>query len=237
MLTKSINETDLTVDFEKAKIIYPEDKDFKINDRQICDFSQNENFVVFECMHRLLDKGYKPAHLELEPRWQVGHGASGGRADILVKNQENNPLLLIECKTAGSEFEKAWGKTKQDGDQLFSYVQQIAETQYLCLYACDLIDGEISLSQKIISHKDNEKILDQDKTLASFFKATNVKERFAVWRDIYQLEYTESGIFEGNIQPYQIGKNKYTLADDTKAIDAADKKGQIPSISHYSPKT
>ncbi len=226
MLTKSINETDLTVDFEKAKIIYPEDKGFKVNERQICNFSQNENFVMFECVHRLLDKGYKPEHLELEPKWKVGRCASGGRADILVKNQENNPLLLIECKTAGSEFEKAWGKTKQDGDQLFSYAQQIAETQYLCLYACDFTDWAISLSQKIISHKDNEKILAQDETLASFSKATNVKERFAVWRDTYQLEYTETGIFEHNIQPYKIGKNKYTLADDTKAVDATDKKGK-----------
>ena len=40
------------------------------------------------------------------------------------------------------------------------------------------------------------------------------------------MEYTEVGIFEDNIQAYQIGKNKYTLADDTKAIEAADKEGK-----------
>ena len=91
-------------------MIYPEDKGLKVNRQDTCNFSHPENFVVFECVHRLLEKGYKPEHLELEPTWQVGHGASGGRADILVKDQENNPLLIIECKTAGDEFERAWRK-------------------------------------------------------------------------------------------------------------------------------
>ena len=107
---KSIGQADLKVDFNQQLIIYPEDKGLKVNERQTCNFSQNENFVVFECVHRLLVKGYKPEHLEIEPKWQVGHGASGGRADILVKDQETNPLLIIECKTPGDEFEKAWGQ-------------------------------------------------------------------------------------------------------------------------------
>ncbi len=40
----------LKVDFEKQKLIYPEDKGLIINERQTCDFSHNENFVVFECV-------------------------------------------------------------------------------------------------------------------------------------------------------------------------------------------
>ena len=136
-------EAYLKVDFDKKELIYPEDKGLKINERQTCNFEQNENFVVFECVHRLLEKGYQPKHIELEPKWKVGRGASGGRADILVKSQEKNekgeykPLLLIECKTAGKEFEKAWKDTQQDGGQLFSYAQQIQETEFLCLYASD----------------------------------------------------------------------------------------------------
>ena len=85
---KSIGEADLKVDFNQQLIIYPEDKGFIVNRQDTCNFSQNENFVVFECVHQLLEKGYKPEHLELEPTWQVGHSASGGRADILVKDQE-----------------------------------------------------------------------------------------------------------------------------------------------------
>ena len=223
---KSIGEADLKVDFDKKSIVYPEDKGLKVNERQTCNFSQNENFVVFECVHRLLEKGYKPEHLELEPRWRVGRGASGGRADILVRDQENNPLLIIECKTAGDEFERAWKKTLQDGDQLFSYAQQIQSTQYLCLYASDFVENKIRIDHKVIAHRDNERILSQDETSRSFAEATDIEDRYAVWRETYNLEYAESGVFEDNIQAYQIGKNKYTLAEDTKPIDASDKEGK-----------
>ena len=162
----------------------------------------------------------------MKPKWKVGRGASGGRADILVKNHGNNPLLLIECKTPGDEFDKAWEKTQQDGDQLFSYAQQIAEVQYLCLYASDLIENEIRIDQRIISHSDNEEVLEHDTTLPSFKQAHNVEERFAAWQYTYKSDFIESGIFETNIQAYQIGKNNYTLAEDTKTIDAVDKEGQ-----------
>lgn len=94
-------------------------------------------------MHRLLNQGYKPEHIELEPRWQLGHGASGGRADILVKDNSNNALLIIECKTAGTEFNKAWAKTLQDGGQLLIYVQQEGTTQFVSLYASDLVDSNV----------------------------------------------------------------------------------------------
>jgi len=223
---KSIGEADLKVDFDKKEIIYPEDKGLKVSEQQTCNFSQNENFVVFECVHRLLAKGYKPEHLELEPRWRVGRGASGGRADILVRDQEKNPLLIIECKTAGNEFEKAWQKTEQDGDQLFSYAQQIRRTQYLCLYASDFVENNICIDQRIISHRDDENILVQNRTSMSFAEAADVEDRYTVWRETYQLEYAEGGIFEDNVQAYQIGKNKYSLAEDTKVIDAVDKEGK-----------
>ena len=221
---KSIGEATLKVDIDKKELIYPEG--LEVNEGHTCNFSQNENFVVFECVYQLVNKGYKPEHLELEPKWKVGHGASGGRADILVRDHENNPLLLIECKTAGEEFERAWRKTLQNGDQLFSYAQQIPQTQYLCLYASDLVDDKIRIDQRIIAHRDNEKILAQNDKLRPFADATDVDDRYAVWRDTYEREYTEAGIFEPNIQPYQIGKNKYTLENDTEPIDADDKEGQ-----------
>ena len=144
----------------------------------------------------------------------------------MVKDQEDKALLIIECKTPGDEFERAWRKTQQDGDQLFSYAQQIQQTQYLCLYASSFIDNKIRFDHKIIAHCDKGNILEQDTTLLSFTKANDVEERFAAWRDTYGLESTEVGIFEHNIQAYQIGKNNYTLADDTKTIDATDKEGK-----------
>ena len=220
---KSIGEADLKVDFGKQRLIYPEDRGLIVNQQNTCNFSQNENFVVFECVHRLLDKGYKPEHLELEPTWRIGHSASGGRADILVRDQENNPLLIIECKTAGDEFEKAWDETRQDGGQLFSYAHQDAQTQYLCLYASSFFENELDFEYKLIPHLDNPQILAEDTTQLSFEKANKAEHRFAVWRDTYKLEFTEVGIFEDNIQSYQIGKDNYTLAEDTKPVGAIDK--------------
>ena len=223
---KSIGEADLKVDFEKQRLIYPTDRDLVVHREDTCNFSQNENFVVFECVHRLLDKGYKPEHLELERPYRIGHSASGGRADILVRDQENNPLLIVECKTAGDEFEKAWDETRQDGGQLFSYAHQDAQTQYLCLYASDFFEDKLDYEYKLIPHLDNPQILAEDTTQLSFEKASKAEHRFTVWRDTYKLEFTEVGIFEENIQAYQIGKDNYTLAEDTKPIDADDKKGK-----------
>ena len=220
---KSVNAATLAVDFAKQQLIYPEAQGLVINDRTTCNFSSNENFVVFECVHRLLEKGYKPAHIELEPKWQLGHGASGGRADILVKDNAGRPLLIIECKTAGNEFKRAWNKTLQDGSQLFSYAQQISETQFLCLYASDVEAGQLSFQSHLIAHRDNPKYLDDNPQFKSFKSATDVKERFSVWRDTYKLDYRTQGLFEPNIQPYHIGKDKYSLAD-LHGISASDQQ-------------
>ena len=220
---KEIGASIIEIDFTRNEIRYPEAAGLVIHERQTCNFEANENFVVFECVHRLLEKGYEPAHIELEPKWKLGHGASGGRADILIKDNDGRPLLIIECKTSGAEFKRAWNKTLQDGDQLFSYAQQISETQFLCLYTSDLDAGAVSYTSHIIAHRDNEKYLADNPLFKSFKSVTDVKERHAVWRDTYKLDYTTRGIFEENIQPYHIGKDKYSLAD-LHAISASDQQ-------------
>ncbi len=59
-MSKTIGTATLEVDTAKGMLIYPEAQGLKINERQTCNFSSNENFVVFECVHRLLEKGYLP---------------------------------------------------------------------------------------------------------------------------------------------------------------------------------
>ena len=52
----------MSVDFAKKKLFYPATiKGGKRNDG----FDAQENFVVFECVNRLLEKGYRPEHIEL----------------------------------------------------------------------------------------------------------------------------------------------------------------------------
>lgn len=74
----------LEVDFASQQLIYPEDQGFCVNERQSCNFSANENFVVFECVYRSLAKGYKPyrtaTQVEAGPRrqrWPSGHSGQG----------------------------------------------------------------------------------------------------------------------------------------------------------------
>ena len=57
----------------KEKIIYPENKGFKVNIATTTNFSEPENFVVLECVNRLLHKGYRPENIELERAWTLGH--------------------------------------------------------------------------------------------------------------------------------------------------------------------
>ena len=53
----------MAVDFDNAKLIYPEKKGLVVNDRTTSNFSHPENFVVFEFVCRLLEKGYRPEHI------------------------------------------------------------------------------------------------------------------------------------------------------------------------------
>lgn len=103
------------VDFNAETIIYPEEKGLHIIRYSTCNFEKNENFVELDCICRLLEKGYDPAHITLEPKFKVGHGASGGWADIMVSDNAGKTLMIIECKTSGEEYEKEWKKMQYDG--------------------------------------------------------------------------------------------------------------------------
>lgn len=210
----------IMVDLKNEKIYYPQE--LKVNDKTTSNFEHPENFVVFECVDRLLSKGYMARNLELEPRWQLGRGASGGKADILVKDNHGHEYLIIECKTYGIEYDSAWNDTLSNGAQLFSYAQQVKRTNYLCLYTSNIDDGKIVYRNKIITIKDNEEYL---KTLKvskrkRFKEANDVKELYTVWKDVYNCEAEETGIFEDGIQPYKI--NKLYSYNDLKTISFED---------------
>lgn len=113
----------MAADFDNKKLYYPEG--METNDNTTTNFSHNENFVVFECVNRLMEKGYLPEDVELEPRWRLGHESkSSGKPDILIRDKNGDNLIIIECKTAGKEYRKEKANTETDGGQLFSYWQQ-----------------------------------------------------------------------------------------------------------------
>ncbi|EDB1195629.1 N-6 DNA methylase, partial [Campylobacter coli] len=183
---------------------YP--KEIKIHDKTTSNFSHPENFVVFECVHRLLEKGYKAEHLELEPKWNLGRDKKGGKADILVKDNEKNPYLIIECKTTdskNSEFIKEWNRMQEDGGQLFSYFQQEKGVKYLCLYTSDFSD-KLEYKNYIIQAYDNEEYLKEKELQNSYKKSNNNIELFKTWKESYELQYFKQGIFEANVNAYKI---------------------------------
>ena len=215
--------TELEVDCDSGAFLY-EKIGITVTTATTSNFSQPENFVVFECVCRLLEKGYRPQDIELEPEWRLGHTDKSARADIWVrtigKDRKKHSLLIIECKTAGREFNNAWRDTMEDGAQLFSYFQQERETKFLCLYTSCASAGKIISDCRLINVQDNADYL---KTLpkakrGGYASAANNKGLFAVWRDAYGRDFATRGLFEADIAPYSPGKNKYS-SDDLHELD------------------
>lgn len=197
---------EIRVNFKTKKIEYPKNKGFVVNDDTTSNFEHPENFVVLECVNRLFDKGYRPEHIELEKRWNLGHDAKGGKADICVYNKDHsNMLLIIECKTAGSEHKKALKELKEDGGQLFSYWQQERSTQWLSLYASDFVNGHVDFENFIVNCNDDENIK-KNKSAKLFEKARTVTDLFDAWNETYEKQILPKGIIFGEeSSAYQIG--------------------------------
>ncbi len=217
--TKDYKSGSIFVDFSKELIQYPEKQGLKVNEHQTCNFSQNENFVVLECVDRLLTKGYQAKDIELEPRWQVGHGASGGRADIKVSDRKKKTLFFIECKTYGEEFDKYWKRTMQNGDQLFSYAVQDRNVKHLIMYTSDYKDKKVLYLNHIISLNDNNEYLKSLKTPKSYLQSHTKEELYETWKETYKLQYETKGLFDDNINLYEIGKTKVGYNDLNEVSD------------------
>ena len=195
----------MQVDFSAKKLIFPD----AIKGRERNDgFNQNENFVVFECVNRLLEKGYRPEHIELEKEWHLGHDAKSGRADICISDTDGSMLFIVECKTWGREFEKALSNTKNDGAQLFSYWQQEQSCQWLVLYASDCKDGAIEYKAPTIDCSDDANIVllsKKDKSIKLYRDAHTASEKHIAWKETYSSQIHDNLIFSDDSIAYQIG--------------------------------
>lgn len=199
---------ELKVDFENEILIYPEENGFVVNDRTTCNFGNSENFVVFECVHRLLNKGYRPEHIELEKRWNLGRNSKGGKADICVYDTNGSDMLcIIECKTFGREYTKELVKIESDGGQLFSYWQQERSTKWLILYTSDF-NKNLSYITEGINCSDDANIVELSKKDNSIFiykNAHSVSDLFYVWKETYEKAFHGDVIFDEDTQAYNVG--------------------------------
>lgn len=197
----------LKVDLKNKKLYYPD----AIKGRERNDFfddAHKENMVVFECVNRLLEKGYRPEHIELEKEWHLGHDAKGGRADICVTDPNGKMLFIIECKTAGREYEAELRQINVDGGQLFSYWQQERGCEWLLLYASDLEDDRLSYRTDSISCIDDSNVQiarKQDSSIKVYEDAHTTEELFSVWDETYEKRLFNDVVFRDDTVAYEIG--------------------------------
>ena len=183
----------LEVDFENETINYG-DK-IKAESKTTQNFSQPENFVVLECVNRLLEKGYKPEKIVLEKTWNAGHGTSG-RLDICVTRDDGSEYLLIESKTYGKEFEKEFSRMKRDGGQLFTYFKFSNKPDIIMLYASELKGKEIVYRNEIIKIEDD-------------YRTGDVKDFYEKWNKLTK----DNGVFEEWVKPYDFESKALTIND------------------------
>ena len=229
---------DLEYNYNTGKFNYPVGLQADRNTTQ--EDYQKESYVVFVCVAQLFERGYLPQHIKLEGRNYAG--TDKGYCDILVSDNNGEPYLIIECKTANidkkeDQFRKHWARTMRDGDQLFRYFNTYRKAQYLCMYAADCPEyrkkGDIiyrlEINYHIISLVDNEEYLQTDNKLHSFQEMREQQggseDFFNVWKQTYKQDFTTRGLFEEGIDAFNIGKKSYGV-NDLKTIDeySLDKK-------------
>lgn len=183
VFSKQYNGYVLEVDFTNERFNYGDL--IKAESKTTQNFSQPENWVVFECVDRLLEKGYQPQNITLEKTWPTGHGTSG-RLDIFVSNVDGSAYLMIECKTVGREYDKELKSTLKDGGQLFTYFQQDRSTEFLMLYASECRNGKILYNNSIIKIEDD------------YRQTSNVKDLYELWNKLPK----DNGMFDSWTTPY-----------------------------------
>ena len=198
------NNYAIEVDFNNEKINYG--TLIRADNKTTQNFSQQENWVILECIDRLLEKKYAPQNITLEKVFPSGHGTSG-RLDILVSRDDGTAYMMIECKTWGTEFEREFKNLNKDGGQLFTYFQQDKNTDILVLYTSRFSDD----TQKVEYTNQIVKIEEE------YRAAGNVKDFYDRWNKLPK----NNGLFERGIEPYGFVSKALTRRD-LKALRSED---------------
>lgn len=192
----------ISIDFNTEHIEYG--NEIIAESKTTQNFSQLENFVVLECVDRLLCKGYKPQNIVLEKTWPSGHGTSG-RLDICVNREDGTPYMLIECKTFGKEYNRELVRIRKDGGQLFTYFQLSGgKADVLMLYASELKGNKFVYVNEIIKIEDD-------------YRNSDVKDIYEKWNKLTK----DNGIFDSWVQPYNFQSRALTK-EQLKEIKAED---------------
>lgn len=207
----------IRIDFNRKRIQYADlrfrnDLRIALGDTTTSNFTHVENLVVLECVNRLLEKRYQPGNIKLEHSVPLGRREKG-RIDIVVKELDGTPYLLIECKTWGKEYEKEMSFMRRTGGQLFSYYANVRAAQKLCLYTSTVKDENILYKNVIID------------VIPDWATLSGTKEIVAAWNGIFRSK----GIFEMGIKPYDRDQTILTYKD-LQTITEENSKGMFHAL-------
>ncbi len=183
----------IEIDFEKQTFFYG--GKIKVYEKDFQNITKPEDWVVLECVNRLLEKGYKPDNISLEKVYPAGHGFSG-RLDICVSHDDGSEYLLIECKTYGKEFEKEFSRMKKDGGQLFTYFKFSNKADIIMLYASELKGNEIITKNEIVKIEEE-------------YRTGDVKDFYEKWNKLTK----DNGVFDSWVKPYNFESKALTIND------------------------
>ena len=194
----------IEVDFEKNQFNFGGKIYFGDSKKTIQNIVKPEDWVVIECVDRLLEKGYQPQNITLEKTWKTGHGTSG-RLDVLVTRDNGSAYLMIECKTWGTEFDKEFKNLEKNGGQLFTYFQQDKNAEVIMLYASELDGKDIKFRNEIVK-------IEED-----YRQTANVKDFFERWNKLPKA----NGIFDSWASAYEF-QSKALTKKDLKVLKQED---------------
>lgn len=200
-IKKYIDGYCIEVDFEKDTFHFG--GKIKIQGKDSQNITKPEDWVVLECVNRLLEKGYKPENISLEKVYPAGHGFSG-RLDVCVTREDGSEYLLIECKTYGKEFEKEFTRMKKDGGQLFTYFKFSNKADIIMLYASEMKGKNIVFRNEIVKIEDD-------------YRTGDVKDFYDKWSKLTK----DNGVLDSWVKPYNYESKALTI-NELEAIKPED---------------
>ncbi len=189
-IKKYANNYAIEIDFAQNSLDFG--GKIQIGDKSTQNITKPEDWVVLECVDRLLKKGYKPENIELEKVYPAGHGFSG-RLDICVTREDDSEHLLIECKTYGKEFDKAFTRMKKEGGQLFTYFKFSNKPDVIMLYASQITSNEVVYRNEIVK-------IEED------YRSGDVKDFYQKWNKLTK----DNGVFDPWVKAYNFESKALT---------------------------
>lgn len=205
--------TIIKVDFAQKTISYGK---IRIGRNTITNFNKEENFVVLECVDRLLTLGYLGENIYLEKDC----GDAKDWLDIVIfrKTDKTRIFSIIECKTFGEKYDQAIAETKRNGRQILRYAIQDKYCQSIIIYASRFTEKGVEREHGLID--------------LTIYDAANRDELFALWnKEFIQSDFFKSNAYNGinekikrkdlqelTVQDIGSGKSKRNLYNEFKEI-------------------